>query len=137
MSENPLAATPPKRRFLDRGASTPTLIAAGTQFEGDLKCAGDLSVSGEIRGDGLIQGMLSLSESGRWHGDLQCTQALVAGMVEGHLYVNGKLEIRSSARISGQISAQQLAIAEGAIIEAHINVLSGAEILRFTEKREA
>jgi cytoskeletal protein CcmA (bactofilin family) len=127
----------PKRRFLDRRNSTPTLVAAGTHFEGDLRCAGDLSIAGQVHGNGEVQGMLSLAESGRWHGTAHCGNALLAGHMDGELVVNGKLEIRSSARISGKITAQQLAIAEGALVEADITVLSGAPIERFAEKRDA
>jgi len=127
----------PKRRFLDRKSSTPTLVGIGSRFDGELHCTGDLSVAGEVLGRGQIEGMLTVSDTGRWQGVVQCTHALVAGIMDGELVVTGKLEIRSTARIKGQISAQQVAIAEGAMLEADINVLSGAPVQRFTEKRGA
>lgn len=125
----------PTRRFLDQKSSTPTLVGVGTRLAGELHCAGDLSVAGEVEGEGHIQGMLTLSTSGSWQGTAYCAHALVAGHMEGELVVNGKLEVRATARFKGQISAQQVAIAEGAVIEAEITVLSGAPIQRFEEKR--
>jgi cytoskeletal protein CcmA (bactofilin family) len=127
----------PARRFIDRKASTPTLVGVGTHFEGDLHCAGDLSVAGEMIGDSDIQGMFTLSETGKWHGTVRCSHALLAGKLDGALVVAGKLEIRTTARINGQITARQIAIAEGAIIEGDITVLSGEPIQRFVEKRHA
>lgn len=127
----------PKRRFLDRKSSSPTLVGFGTRFEGELHCSGDLSVAGEVLGNGQIQGLLTLSDSGTWQGTVHCAQALLAGNMEGELVVAGKLEIRGSARIKGRISAQQVAIAEGAVIAADLIVLSDAPIQRFAEKRQA
>lgn len=125
----------PTRRFIDRKASTPTLVGIGTRFEGELNCAGDLSVAGEMVGNSDIQGMLTLSESGSWRGTVRCGHALLAGALEGELVVTGKLEVRATARINGQITAQQIAIAEGAVIDGGITVVSGEPIQRFVEKR--
>jgi cytoskeletal protein CcmA (bactofilin family) len=138
MSDPDLAThdAPLKRRFLDRGTSTPTLIAAGSRFEGNFTCPGDLSVAGRVLGHGEIKGMLTLSETGNWQGAVQCADALVAGVFDGELWVNRKLEIRATARLTGRISATHIAVAEGAIIEADIVVTSGAPIERFSERRQ-
>lgn len=128
-------AAAPARRFVDRKASTPTLVGIGTHFQGELHCAGDVSVAGEVIGDSQIQGMLTLSESGHWRGRVHCTHALVAGVLHGELMVDGKLEVRATARINGQITARRIAIAEGAVIDGEITVVSGEPIQRFIEKR--
>lgn len=128
-------AAAPTRRFIDRKVSTPTLVGIGTRFQGELHCAGDLSVAGEVIGNSQIQGMLTLSESGRWQGSVHCSHALVAGALHGELLVDGKLEVRATARINGQITARQIAIAEGAVIDGDMTVLSGEPVQRFVEKR--
>lgn len=127
-------ATAPQRRFLDRRVASPTLISAGTRFEGAVTCRGDLSVAGEVIGPGQLDGMLTLAASGDWRGTVSCTQALLAGRFEGELTVTGKLEIRSTARISGRLTAQHIAIAEGAHVAASLQVLSGSDVQHFTEK---
>lgn len=134
-SDHSNAPAAPTRRFLDRKTSTPTLVGLGARFEGRLDCAGDLSVAGEVLGNGHIQGMLTLSESGSWQGTAHCAHALLAGQLDGELVATGKLEIRATARITGHITAQQIAIAEGAVIAADMTVSSGAPIQRFEEKR--
>ena len=132
---NTNAEAAPKRRFLDRKSSTPTLVAVGTCFEGDFSCPGDLSVAGEVVGRGQVRGMLTLSDTSSWRGSAECTDALVAGAFDGELLVNGKLEIRATAQIRGRISAAHVAVAEGALIEAEIAVSSGAPSERCTERR--
>jgi cytoskeletal protein CcmA (bactofilin family) len=60
---------------------------------------------------------------------------VIAGAFDGELLVTRKLEIRSTAHIKGRISATHIAVAEGAVIDADIDVTSGAPIERFAEKR--
>jgi len=127
----------PKRRLLDRSAATPTLIGSGSRARGEFSCAGDLAISGEVAGNGEVGGLLTIADTGSWHGELQCENAVIAGRVEGELVVRQKLEIRQTARISGRLCAQHVAIAEGAIVEAEIRVLSGEAVQRFAEKRQS
>ncbi len=131
----PSTQAQPARRFFDRRSSAPTLVGVGSQFEGSLDCPGDLAVAGTVLGKGQIKGTLTLSDTGHWQGELLCAHALLAGSFDGQLVVHGKLEVRATARINGHITAQQIAIAEGAVIEAEMTVLSGAPIQRFEEKR--
>jgi cytoskeletal protein CcmA (bactofilin family) len=125
----------PQRRFMDRNANSPTLIGQGSRFEGDFTCGGDVAVAGEVEGDGRIGGLLTITDSGQWRGEVQCQQAVMAGRLQGTLSVSGKLEIRATARIHGNVSARNIAIAAGAIVEGEMIVLSGEAVQRFEEKR--
>lgn len=129
MSENP------QRRWLDRIASAPSLITATTRMVGDIETQDALLVHGSIQGDGRIGGELLISAGAAWHGDVQAGHANIGGTLVGNLMVEGKLEILSSAVIRGRVSARQIAIAEGAVIEADVTVTSAEPIIRFTEKR--
>jgi cytoskeletal protein CcmA (bactofilin family) len=94
-------------------------------------------VSGEVHGDGDLDGALNLSASGSWHGHIRAQQAIVAGTILGGLTVKDKLEIGYTAVIRGRISARTVAIAKGAIVDGEIEVTSDAPVIRFEEKREA
>lgn len=127
----------PKRRFLDSGSSSPTFIGANSVFVGDIRGSGQFVVSGEVHGDGELDGALNLSASGSWHGQVRAHQAIVAGTILGGLIVEDKLEIGYTAVIRGKVSARTVAIAKGAIVEGDIEVTSDAPVVRFEEKREA
>jgi cytoskeletal protein CcmA (bactofilin family) len=124
-----------KRRFFEVMA-TPTFIGADSVFVGNIRGAGDFVVSGEVHGDGELQGGLNLSSTGSWHGFIHAQQAIVAGKITGGLTVRDKLEIGYSAVIRGKVSARTVAIATGAIVDGEIEVTSGAPVLQFEEKRE-
>jgi cytoskeletal protein CcmA (bactofilin family) len=127
----------PKRRLVDRIGQSPTFVAEGTAFVGDLETAGALVMSGEVRGNGRVGGTLSMGSSATWLGDILARQAVVAGKVTGKLQVEEKLEIGATAVIKGEIRAKVLAIAHGAIIDGEVNVTSGQPIVQFDEKRKA
>jgi cytoskeletal protein CcmA (bactofilin family) len=127
----------PKRRFLELGEATPTFIGATSVFIGNIRGAGQFVVSGEVHGDGELDGALNLSASGSWHGNIQAQQAIVAGKIMGGLSVKDKLEIGHTAVIRGKVSARTVAIAKGAIVDGEIEVTSDSPVVQFEEKREA
>ena len=132
----PKRAAPPKRRFLDTGTATPTFIGAESVFVGNIRGAGQFVVSGEVHGDGKLEGGLNLSASGTWNGLIQAEQAIIAGKITGGLTVRDKLEIGYTAVIRGKVSARTVAIAKGAIVDGEIEVTSDEPVVRFEEKRE-
>lgn len=130
-----MSESSPSRRFTDRVAHGATLIGAGTEFQGDLRCAGDVGVSGAVTGDGDIQGALTLADGARWEGTVHAANAVLAGHIVGHVVIREKLEIRKTARISGSVAAKIIAIAEGAVIEGDVEVRGDAPVVHFREKR--
>jgi cytoskeletal protein CcmA (bactofilin family) len=126
----------PKRRFLDSNSSSPTFIGAHSVFVGDIRGTGQFVVSGEVHGDGDLDGALNLAASGSWHGQVRAQQAIVAGTILGGLQVQDKLEIGYTAVIRGKVSARSVAIAKGAIVDGEIEVTSDAPVVRFEEKRD-
>jgi cytoskeletal protein CcmA (bactofilin family) len=129
--------TEEKRRFLDFGAATPTFIGAQSVFIGNIRGTGQFVVSGEVHGDGELEGALNLSSTGSWHGNIQAEQAIVAGKIMGGLSVRDKLEIGYTAVIRGKVSARTVAIAKGAIVDGEIEVTSDAPVVQFEEKRDS
>ena len=125
-----------KRRFLEGASATPTVIGADSVVVGNIRGAGHFVVSGEVHGDGDLEGGLNLSASGSWHGFVQAQQAIVAGKITGGLSVRDKLEIGYTAVIRGKVSARSIAIAKGAIVDGEIEVTSGLPMQQFEEKRD-
>jgi cytoskeletal protein CcmA (bactofilin family) len=130
-----------KRRFLDRTAQpaplrgSPTVIGADTVFIGNLRGKGQFVISGEVHGDGELQGTLHLAASASWHGNIRAHQASIAGNVEGALDVTDQLEIGCTAVIRGRVRARTIAIAKGAVVDGEIQVTSDVPIVQFEEKR--
>ncbi len=128
--------TKPHRRLIDRFSARPSILDAGVKLIGDLTCKEDVFVEGTITGNGRVGGSLLLMEPGRWKGDVEAGNAVIAGWIEGNLLVTGNLEIHKSARISGSVRAGAIAIALGASLEGELAAGGDAAIVRFEEKRK-
>lgn len=126
-----------KRRISDRTHGSPTVLAEGVTFTGDLVAPGALVLSGTVRGDGDIGGTLSIARGARWEGQVRARTAVVAGELIGSLIVTDRLEVGAAAVVRGRVSARSLAIARGAVIEGDILVTSGEPIVQFEEKRQS
>jgi cytoskeletal protein CcmA (bactofilin family) len=125
----------PHRRASDRNSGPPTVVAPGVSFRGDIIAPGAMVLSGTVRGDGDIGGMLSIARDAVWEGKIKAGSAVIAGTLVGSIEVTGSLEVGQTANITGQVTARSLAIAQGAVIEGEMQVTSGDPIVRFEEKR--
>jgi len=128
-------ADQPRRRLIDRQSATPTLIGAGSELKGELQCAGDLVVAGQVNGNASIAGSLTLAEEGHWQGTVHTGSAILSGEFHGDLVVTERLEIRKTARIRGTIRAKTIAIETGAVVDGEMAVTSGKPVVTFEEKR--
>jgi cytoskeletal protein CcmA (bactofilin family) len=125
-----------KRRIQDSHGPT-TYVAASTTIVGTISGKGAYVFCGTVEGDCDIDGPLTLAEGGHWKGTLKATDVVVAGVVEGDVVAKQRVEIAGSARITGSLAGNSIAVAEGAIIAGEIKVTSGAAPTTFQEKRQA
>jgi cytoskeletal protein CcmA (bactofilin family) len=124
-----------KRRIQDSSSGPTTYIAPSTRIVGSISGQGAYVFCGTIEGDCDIDGPLTLADGGRWKGTIKATDIVVAGIVEGDVVARQRVEITGTARVSGSLSGNSIAVAEGAVIEGDIKVMSGAVPTTFEEKR--
>ena len=123
------------RRFRDRAAGAPTLINEGCRITGMITGNGDVQVSGEVDGDCDVEGSVILARNGLWQGTIKATNVVISGHVEGDIIASGKVEISDSARITGTVTGEAIAVAEGAVVEGIMKTTVQAEPVEFVEKR--
>lgn len=123
------------RRIMDSSSGETSYIGSTLTIEGNFRGQGNLIVKGNVIGDCELEGTVTLSESGSWSGTLAATHIVVAGKVEGNIVANGQLEIASTAKIDGHLTGSRIAVAQGAVVEGSMKVLSGEPAKSFEEKR--
>ncbi|MDJ0793102.1 MAG: polymer-forming cytoskeletal protein [Woeseiaceae bacterium] len=123
------------RRIRDRAAGAPTLINEGCRINGMITGNGDVQVSGEVDGDCDVEGSVILARDGLWQGTIKATHVVISGHVEGDIIASGKVEISDSARITGTVTGEAIAVAEGAVVEGIMKTTVQAEPSEFVEKR--
>jgi cytoskeletal protein CcmA (bactofilin family) len=126
-----------KRRIQDGTNGPTTYVAASTTIVGTITGKGAYVFCGSVQGDCDIEGPVTLAAGGHWKGTLKATDIVVAGVVEGDVIAKQRVEILGTARITGSLAGNSIAVAEGAIIAGEIKVTSGGEPTTFQEKRTA
>lgn len=124
-----------KRRLRDRPSGPATLISEGCKITGTLSGSGDFMISGEVEGDCDLSGSVSITRQGIWKGKLKARSVIIAGTVDGDIEANGRVEIGNTARITGTVSGEAIAVAEGAVVEGSMKTTGRAAPTGFVEKR--
>jgi len=125
------------RRIRDRVAGAATLINEGCKITGEIAGDGDFLVSGEIAGDCDIDGTVTVAVNGLWQGTIRATNVIVAGHIEGDVTASKKVEITNTAKISGTVTGDAIAVAEGAVVEGVMKTTGQDEPQEFVEKRNS
>ena len=125
-----------RRRLRDLSSSAPTLINAGCRIAGVISGQGDYQVSGEIDGDCDVNGTVTLAGDGYWQGTIRADNVIISGHVEGDIIASGKIEIAQTARITGTVTGEAIAVAEGAVVEGVMKTTGQPQPVGFIEKRD-
>ena len=124
------------RRTRDQSPGKATLINEGCNINGELTGSGEFMICGKIVGDADVSGTISVAVSGYWQGSIRADNVIIAGHVEGDVTATEKVEVTSTAKISGTVSGEAIAVAEGAVVEGAMKTAGNSEPLEFVEKRD-
>ena len=95
-----------------------TLLAQDSSLEGVFHLQGQTYISGEVKGDVFMKedSPLTINLKGKVNGLIQCHDLEVFGQINGEIKSSGKVTLYASAKVSGQVLAENLKIYPGAIL---------------------
>ncbi len=125
------------RRMRDQASGKATLINEGCKISGEISGSGNFQINGEVSGDCDVDGTIQLAGSGLWQGSIRADNVIVAGHVEGDITATGKVEITKTAKITGTVTGEAIAVAEGAVVEGIMKTTGQSDPLEFVEKRDS
>lgn len=96
-------------------APSVNLIGAGTVIQGDIKTNGDIRIDGTLTGSISVKGKLVIGVSGSVEGEIICQNADISGSVKAKVTVAELLSLKASAKLSGDIITNKIAIEPGAV----------------------
>ena len=103
-----LQPEPPHRPSL-----LPVAIPKGGRFEGLLSFRGAARIDGQLRGQAIVQGTLVLGESATVEARIETDELIVAGTLEGHVRATRRIQLLSSARVTGELCAPRVRLVDG------------------------
>ncbi|MET1077219.1 MAG: polymer-forming cytoskeletal protein [Pseudomonas sp.] len=106
---------------LQRFSGKTSVIASGTELQGDLRLQGAVQVDGRVCGNLLAsEGMVRISVDGRVEGEIRAPHVILDGEVIGDVYASDHLELGPRARVTGNLHYGMMEMAMGAQIEGRL-----------------
>lgn len=99
-----------------------TILGRGTSFEGKLTFEGTVRIDGRFAGEINTDGTLIIGETAQVEANIQAAIVVVHGRVRGDVIATESLEIRSPARVEGNLVTPNLTIEKGSFFEGQCSM---------------
>jgi cytoskeletal protein CcmA (bactofilin family) len=113
------------RSVVAEGVDVESLIGERTNFEGTLKTEGAVRLLGTVQGEIESKSTIIVEEKAHVTARLTAAQVTIAGQVDGQIYCEGRVEIRPTGRVTGEINAGALIVQEGAYFDGNSKMATG------------
>lgn len=90
-----------------------------SEIEGRYTCAGTVVFDAKFSGEITSKDTLIIGERGVVHANVQAVNLVVRGELVGDVMASARVELKSTARITGNIEAPIIVMEEGAVHEGH------------------
>ncbi len=128
----------PQRRLEDAVGDKETVIAHDTEVHGRIQGPNTVRVAGFLEGEIRSEGLVWIDKQGEVQGTVTARDMIIEGQMKGDVAASGRIEIRASGRVLGNLSCHKLALAEGCFFQGAIK-MPGEETqpLTLVEKRQS
>lgn len=118
------------------GPDAESIIAREDTFEGQIKTTTGVRVMGTVRGTIESQRSVRIEEGAQVEADISAEEVVIAGTYSGTLTCRNRIEITSSARVSGKIETAKLHLHEGGFFDGELRMQRAEETTRAVEPEE-
>ncbi len=105
-----------------------TVIGKSVVVRGELSGSEDLYIDGDVEGTvTLPESRLTIGPNARVQADLSVRDVVIFGHLTGNVQATGRVELRQSAQVKGDILAGRLSIEESAVLTGKVELKAVAE----------
>ncbi len=90
-----------------------TIIAEDIEITGTIKSASNIQFDGKLNGDLNCAGSAMLGKNAVVKGNINAESVSISGSITGNIVVKDRIEMKSTARVQGDISAKRLTVEDG------------------------
>lgn len=90
-----------------------TIIAEDIEIVGSVKCGSNIHLAGKLNGDLVCTGNALIGESASVKGNITAESSTIQGQVAGNITARDKIELKSTARVTGDIKSKRLTVEDG------------------------
>ncbi len=105
-----------RKREIDENKMT-GFFDKDTHIDGDLSFKGSFRIDGSFKGTIDSESTLIVGENGKIEAEIKIGYIVVNGEIKGNIQATEKVEINSTGRVIGSVTAPKLVVEEGAYLE--------------------
>lgn len=90
-----------------------TFIADDIEITGSIKCTSNIQINGKLNGDLSCSGDAVLGAAGNIKGNSSVSSITIMGQINGNVTAKDKIELKSTARVMGDIKAKRMVVEDG------------------------
>jgi cytoskeletal protein CcmA (bactofilin family) len=105
-----------------------TVIGKSVVIRGELSGNEDLYIDGDVEGTvNLPESRLTIGPNARVRANLTAREVVIFGHLTGNVKATGRIDLRQSALVKGDLLAGRLSIEESAVLTGRVELKAGTE----------
>ncbi|HEY7713809.1 MAG TPA: polymer-forming cytoskeletal protein [Candidatus Binatia bacterium] len=97
-------------------------LGPGAKINGKLHFDGQATIDGEVEGEIIAQGHVTVGQQATIKGKISAASILVQGKVMADVQADKRLEVQPPGSVVGDVTTQSLVIGDGAVLEGHVSM---------------
>ena len=113
---------------MENEAANQSVITSDVEITGTIKTSGGIQIHGRLNGDLECAGDATVGKSGQIKGNIVANAISIAGTINGNMTAKDRIEMKSSAKVQGDIKSKRLAVEDGVTFvgKSEVNPSGGA-----------
>jgi len=95
------------------GEESRSTVAEDIEIVGSIKCASNIQLDGKLSGDLSCNGNAVIGSNAVIKGNISVESVTIMGQVNGNVTARDRIELKSTARLNGDIRAKRLTVEDG------------------------
>jgi len=104
-----------------------TVVGASVKLKGTLKSDGNVTINGSVSGEIQTKADVFIGGSAELKANISAKNAIIAGIIQGNIKVEGELKITETGKVFGDLQAKVLNITPGAVFSGKSVMLDKEE----------
>jgi cytoskeletal protein CcmA (bactofilin family) len=99
-----------------------TVLGPDAKFKGDLSFDSAAKVLGRFEGSIKSKGRILIADGSTCKASVAAKEVAIEGQIEGNVEATERIELSPSGKITGDIVASRMSMADGATIDGHVRI---------------
>ncbi|HMP89549.1 MAG TPA: polymer-forming cytoskeletal protein [Kiritimatiellia bacterium] len=98
---------------MSNGQGNQSLIAADVEIIGTIKSSSAVRIEGKLDGELVCAADAVIGKSAVIKGNISVNSVVIEGLIQGNIIAKDKIEMKSTAKVHGDINSKRLSVEDG------------------------